>query len=397
MNPHNLHSADGSFLGFLFQIERVLLWLSEGAEDGRVGIETDDDVVVELKKGGAVETIYEQAKNAQKTRVPFSDQSEDLWKTLAIWIQAVVEKRINVETALFSAVTNKKMTASRLLSRISAAKKTNTEAMKSVIEELKTVASNLSAKNKAFGEVLINCEEALLIEVIDRITVFDGTYHHDQKSLKTKLRTNLSVGDKIPFDYIYNALFGAISSNIIEAWRSGDQAWIKVDSFNNLYNDLVAQYKTKSFFEKATEMLPVSRKDIETNKNKTYVDQLRAIDCDEEELFEAINDYIRAQSEKSRYAKEFEVTEPKFIAYYDDLKENWKRLSRPRFKIKAAGVSSEEIGYQLFYETLAYRGRLNNFEPEQSYTYKGAYHHLSNCTELGWHPDWEKQFKKTSE
>ncbi len=65
MTGTNTHSADGSFLGFLFQIERVLLWLSEGGEGRRVGIETDDDIVVQIQNGVTIETIYLQAKNAQ--------------------------------------------------------------------------------------------------------------------------------------------------------------------------------------------------------------------------------------------------------------------------------------------------------------------------------------------
>ncbi|RYE54703.1 MAG: hypothetical protein EOP48_11735, partial [Sphingobacteriales bacterium] len=91
MNPsqHHRTAADGSFLGYLFQIERVVLWLSELPESACVGVEVADDIVVKLSDGLDIKEIYEQAKHTQGKAAPFSDKSEDLWKTLSIWIKAV--------------------------------------------------------------------------------------------------------------------------------------------------------------------------------------------------------------------------------------------------------------------------------------------------------------------
>jgi hypothetical protein len=394
METHNTHGADGSFLGFLFQIERVMLWLSEGGEGRKVGIETDDDIVVQIQKGTTIETIYEQAKNAQGGRIPFSDQSEDLWKTLSIWITAVKEGRIIVNTAIFSAITNKKLPKGRLLLKLSSAFKEDMTNMSLVIKELKETASKLSTENKKFGDVVLNCDEKILIDIIHNIIVLDGSYHHEHNEFKRKLKANLSLGNKLPFDHIYNNLLGAVTNKIIDFWRKGEEAWIDVDSFNNQYNQLVAEFHKKSFLEKATDFLPVSKNDIDKNLKQVYVEQLKAIDCNEEEQLEAIHDYLRAKSEKSRYAKEFEVLEPKFVAYYDDLRAHWTKISRPRFKINPQNLRLEQIGYQVYYETIIYKGKLNNQEPEQSYTYKGAYHHLANEQQLGWHPEWKTNFNK---
>ncbi|MCC6584559.1 MAG: hypothetical protein IT271_12720 [Chitinophagales bacterium] len=396
MAKNNVHSADGSFLGFLFQIERVMLWLSEGGERKIVGIETDDDIVVQIQSGVDIDIIYEQAKNAQGGNIPFSDQSEDLWKTLSIWVKAVEEDRININNAIFSAITNKKLPASRLLLKLSKAKKENNAEMLKVIKELKGTALKLSKDNKKYGSVITNCEEQTLINIVDKIVVLDGSFHHDHNAFKKQLKANLSIGDKLPFDHIYNGLFGSVISKIINCWRNREEAWINVESFNNLYNELVAEFLKKSFVEQATSFIPVKKSEIEQNRKSLYVEQLNSINCNEQEILEAIHDYLRCQSEKSRYAKEFEVPESKFLEYYDDLTQHWKNISRPRFRINPQGLSPEDIGYQVYNETTLYKGKLNNQEPKQGYTYKGAYHYLANMPEIGWHPTWETKFKKTN-
>lgn len=393
MQKSNLHSADGSFLGFLFQIERALLWLSEGGEGGKIGIETDDDIVVQLKRGLEIETIYEQAKNTQKQKLAYSDLSEDLWKTLHIWVSAAVEGRVDPKKSIFSAVTNKKIPITRLLTKLHLAKMDNEPGMTDIVATLKATAKKLSKDNKKYGETIINCDEAILKSVIDKIEVYDGSFHHSQSDFKKKLKQNLSIGDKLPFDHIYNNLLGHVTETIINCWRSNEEAWLEVNKFNNLYNDLVTEFNKKTFIENATEFLPVNRKEIEKNKKKLYVEQLKAINCTEDELLEAIHDYIRASSEKNRYAKEFEITSKKFELYYEDLKKYWNNISSPRFRIRE-NFSNEDIGYKVYNETTLYKGKLNKQEPEQSYTYKGAFHYLANETEIGWHPEWIDLFKK---
>lgn len=393
MAKSNLHSADGSFLGFLFQIERVLLWLSEIGEDGKIGIETDDDVVVQIKKGSKIETIYEQAKNNQSQKLAYSNQSEDLWKTLHIWVSAVVSGNINPSTSVFSAVTNKKIPANRLITKLAIAKLSDISVMEDAIINLRSTAAKLSKDNKKYGDTIINCDDKILKSIIDKITIFDGSYHHSQLEFKKKLKANLNIGDKLPFDHIYNGLLGHVTEIIIDCWRNNEEAWIDVKKFNNLYNELVAEFHKKTFIENATEFLPVSNKDIEQNKQTIYVEQLKAINCNEEELLDAIHDYIRAGSEKNRYAKEFEITSAKFDDYYKDLKNHWKNISSPRFRIKEQ-FTDEDLGYKVYYEATAYKGKLNKQEPEQSYTYKGAFHFLANESEIGWHPQWLALFKK---
>ena len=149
----------------------------------------------------------------------------------------------------------------------------------------------------------------------------------------------------------------------------------------------------KSFFERTTDSLPISSSDIAKNKGKIYVEQLKLINCEEDEILDSIHDYLRALSERDRFAKDGEISSEKFDQYFDDLADNWKIISKPRFRF-CEEKDFFKVGYEVFYETLKYRGKLNNYEPEQKYTYKGAYHHLSNELLIGWHPQWKKKLEE---
>lgn len=299
----NLHSADGSFLGFLFQIERVLVWLSNAESGGMIGVEVDDDIVVQLQKGNTIETIYEQAKNSQqRNKTPFSDKSEDLWKTLCIWVKLVTQRGVDPEKSFFSAISNKKIPNGRLLQILSDASRENEVQLREVCQQLKSKAGELRAGLKEFGKTIQDCDDYVLASIVSRVTVFDSEYSHDA-TFKKVLKKNLRMSDDLPFDYIYNALFGYVTNVLINSWKRGEEGWIEVNSFLNMYTALIAEYKKKKFIEKATSSLPVSTKEIANHRNKIYVDQLRAIGCDEEEILENIEHYLRASSEKSRYAQ----------------------------------------------------------------------------------------------
>ncbi len=93
-------------LGYLYQMERALYWLVTSDSEGYVFIETDDDIVVKRKKGMQLETIFEQDKISTVGSNNFTDASENLWKTLTIWIDNVKRLNLNPSKCGFILSTN---------------------------------------------------------------------------------------------------------------------------------------------------------------------------------------------------------------------------------------------------------------------------------------------------
>jgi hypothetical protein len=393
LSRSNLTSADGSFLGYLFQIERVILWLSELEESAVVGVEVADDIVVQLSNGLEIKEIYEQAKHTTGKTAPYSDKSEDLWKTLSIWINLIRNEGVNPENSKFSLLCNRPLPSNRFALKLHKASKTDSDSLDQTCEELIQAASTLSAKLQNYGAIVQNCPKDILRQLVSNIIVIDPSYNHDQQEYFSKLKSNLHLTDDLPINDISEKLFGFVATFLIDNWRNKKEAWLPVKTFNKQFIQLVTEYKSKPFFERAASSLPVSKAEENRNRGKTFVEQLKLIKCDSEEILESIHDYQRALTERDRFAKDGEISSEKFDQYFEDLIENWKTISKPRFR-SCTVDEHVKTGYDVYYETRKYRGRLNNFEPEQHYTYRGAYHHLANEMNIGWHPEWLDLLKK---
>lgn len=389
----NPTAADASMLGYLFQIERAVAWLSKLPSDAKIGVEVADDIVVHLNKGETLDTIYEQAKHTIKQKVPYSDSSVDLWKTLFNWINAINRGEIKPSKSIFSIFCNKQIPTTRLIYKLNIAKSSDKKSLEEAYDSLIRIAKSLQTKSmKPYGQLVINTDKKILLQLISNITILDTNYTHTRSEYTQLLKDELHLPENLPINDIIDKLSGFVMNYLIGKWRNREEAWISVSVFNNQVSQLIAEHVKKSFVEKTTSLLPVSSHKIKSGKGKTFAHQLELVKCEEDEILEAIHDYFRALSERDRYAKDGEISSEKLELYFDDLKSNWKTISRPRFKFTDS-TNKEQIGYEVFYESLKYRGKLNGFEPEQNYTFKGAYHHLSNELEIGWHPDWEALLK----
>jgi hypothetical protein len=388
----NLNAADGSFLGFLFQIERVIMWLSELGPDAVVGIEVADDIVVRLNKGDGIKEIYEQAKHTTGKSAPFTDKGEALWKTLSNWIMAINNGNIKPENAKFSLLSSRPIPTERLVQRLSNAGKDDTQKLNEVCHELVNMAGSLRKGLKSYGQVIQQCPPETLALLVSNITIIDSKYHHKKSEYDQIIKHNLPFAD-LPYDNIMDSIFGHLTRQLIELWQKKEEAWITVSSFNTLFTNLIVDYKKKPFVERAADLIPVSKSDIQKNKGKAYVEQIKAIECKDDEILEAIHDYLRSLTERDRFAKDGEISSDKFDEYYADLVSHWQVVSRPRFRFADHNLHVK-IGYETYYEVIRYKGKLNSYEPEQSYTYRGAYHFLANELKIGWHPNWEDLFIK---
>ena len=118
------------------------------------------------------------------------------------------------------------------------------------------------------------------------------------------------------------------------------------------------------------------------------------VSAQEEDKIDAINDYLRAAAERTRCAKEGQLTREDFDTFENNLIDRWKGIFRPRIRVST--LNEEDTGYSIYYDTISHREKLKGIETEQNYTTRGAYHRLSNSLKIGWHPKWEEKFKKES-
>lgn len=102
--------ASSKFLGFLYQIERVLYRIFSSEHSLAVfAVETADDVVEEITySNGKLHIIFEQDKHSiALNSQPYQDSNKNLWHTLHIWLSTIDEYKNKYEKITYCLVTNK--------------------------------------------------------------------------------------------------------------------------------------------------------------------------------------------------------------------------------------------------------------------------------------------------
>ncbi len=395
--PNNTsHSATSQMLGYLYQMERALHWLASSREDTYVFIETDDDIVVKLQGGNSIRQIFEQDKISTRQSNSFTDSSENLWKTMAIWIDIVVDSDLDISDCRFILSTNTKSPkSSSFVNKIS--KAASEDEADKIYKELLAYAKGRysNAKKKTptqtkmnpFHEKFIKCDESIAKGLVKNIHLIENLEFNNRKDYKDMMRHMLQCPNTIPLNVLYSHLLGWITDIAITSWINNKTCKIHNEVFYERYSQFTAKYVAKPYFERTIDSLPISDIERAGHKSSHFVKQIEAIDADDDECLEAINDFIRQTSQKTLLALEGNVSSSDFEEYELELKDFWLQKSR-QFYRRSVGNDSE-IGYDLFSECKMFKGKLRGVEPDQRHTSRGTYHKLSDSKELGWHPKWK--------
>jgi hypothetical protein len=376
--------------GFLYQLERALYWLSVSPRDAVIGVETEDDIVVGLRPGKAGKTIREQDKHSIRRSKPFEDTSVALWKTLYIWLKAINESEVDINSCRFYMVTNREI-GKGITEKIGRAK-TGKEA-DICIALLEKVARNPSQAIIKFTRyVFQSAHRGNLRKLIINIDVLDKTVASASTELREKIIDSLNIPPGYPANEIVEALHGWIKETVLELWRQEQQAFIEKMSFLRQFGRLLAIFRKAAVTEKAKHLVKkdISVEDRESQKDRMFVRQIALIfpKAESNRIMEAIDDYLCSSSERTRFAREGEITKTDLIAFDDRLVERWATIfSRNKRQHK----KQHEIGIDVYEETLDHRESLAGRLTEEFYLTKGSYHMLSDKLTLGWHPFYKRR------
>ncbi|WP_299765166.1 ABC-three component system protein [uncultured Dokdonia sp.] len=378
------HDAPGQMQGYIYQLERALLQLSQTNYGGMVGVETGDDVVVKFSDQSNSKHIYEQDKHSISNKLPFSDLSKDLWNTLLIWISAIKKNKISVDNSSFLMVTNKKLPLSRFVWKINRA--LTLESSLECVGQLRVIGAKHNGKLLPTIEKVLGYSDEELAMLILKIHVLDGKTNHNRNEYKKQIKNNLGLDDNLPFNEIYNDLLGWVLDSVIDLWDKNKGAWLKVSKLHERKNSLIARYHSKPFIERAVKNIPINENQRLAEKNKNFVRQLQIIKCTEENILDAIDDYLRASIERTRYAEEARVSSQDFDEFEYNLIERWKNIFGSEVDESKKIISGKKI----YFKTTNHKEKLMGVETDQYYTTRGTYQRLSNKLLLGWHPEWKE-------
>jgi hypothetical protein len=392
--PLSDHSAAGANAGFSYQFERALYWLAKSAAGSSVGIETDDDVAV---RGADAARIQEQDKHAISAAKPFGDRSEGLWKTLAIWIEALDSGEVSAGRTTFLMVTNRVVPEciARKISR--AESKADAEACVVALEAAaRRGPSNIS---KYATRVLAPESRKNLVQLIPACELIDGTQAASGSALRASTVAELQIPDWFigDADSIANELLGWLHATALTVWQQGRPAWVRHEYFVNEFHSILNRRKRQSKRERAEHLIPVTDEIVGLEKGRPFVKQLHLVTDDDDLVDIAIREFIRCNIEKNRLSIEGNITDDDWLAFEAALLSRWKHIRSRVMRMKKA-EPEEDVGFEILTETTdEHRESLAGSETEQVYLTSGTYHRLADMVKVGWHPRFDELMRKLME
>lgn len=379
-------NAPGQLLGYTIQFPRALYHLLSIRQDESVSIEFIGDLAL-LKSDGTIQTEEDKSSIVGN---PLTDRSTDLWKTFSNWVNAVKAKELDINKSNFLLFTNQKGRSAIVNTFHDAL---NDETAKKAVEAAKKELSDITEVHEIwqYYNNVCNQNENLLIEIIKRFELeIENDFSYD--SIKKRIREKLIAESQVEF--ILQNLSGWLQKIVIEKIAAKSNAIITWEEFHKQFLVLFERSRRLELIDFALQNLP-GDSDIDSHRKEQplYLKQLSEIEItDEDEIIEAVSDYIRARVNRDKWIENDIIDETVALDFETRLTDYWKNIKR-KLEITNKNISESDLGKLLYTECKMRNEKIRDMEPPAK-TISGTYHALANEPLIGWHPTWEKSFKK---
>ncbi len=382
----------GQLYGYSLQLTRAAAHLLRAHQGQSISVEYLDDVAT----SDSLNKIAEQDKSGLAHN-PVSDHSIDLWKTLSNWIHAIRSGALKQDTKFIlyvaqryhgsvidriNAVTNR-VDASILVSKLR--------------EEFWGKPPTYSARSKLpvdLGEYVNNVLSAsddILAGLFTGIKLENGSGSPNDDLLPV-LREK-ALGEEA-LENVLKHLLGWVKREIDKCIEKKIPAILKWEDFNNQLVAAARKFDRSNTFLNSTPA-EVNPADVEAElRCRVYVRQLEAVNCEENELVQAVNDFLRSAVDRTTWSERGDVLEGSFHEFEEGLRRTWQS-HKMRLDIEQKGAMEEERGRLLFAQCIGIQLRLQGMDVP-AYFVPGSFHTLADSLQIGWHPRYREMTTKSS-
>jgi hypothetical protein len=384
------HSAAPHLAGYVFQLPRALYRLAAHPAALGVGVETLDDVVVTQPDGAL---ICEQDKTTSTDGgAPLADRRPGLWKSLGIWADAIATKELDPTAAEFHLVTNAHLSAG--LAHTLSLVQGDAAKADAAVAALRAYAPSLPLTLRPTAERLLRHPDSVLSAMLKRLSCYCMSDDTSGPSLRTKTAKLLRLSETEGADEVIDGLLGWLQTQVLAKIFAGEHAWISTEAFNNQLHALVERNRRRRFRELPASQVLVSDAERTVNRGRLFVEQLALIGAQEEEVVDAVDDYVRFGRERLRLSYEGEIPDDEWTSFDGRLIDNWKPLFRQHAHVTEEQCAS--VGRQIYSTVQGHRETLAGTQTIEFYVTRGAYHRLADTLDVGWHPKFRERFAKAA-
>lgn len=373
-------NAPAQLLGYTVQFPRALLHLLKAGPGDAVSVELCGDVATH-KNDNTV--IAEEDKTSTNSN-PLTNRSTDLWKTFYNWLIAIENGTIDIAKTKFILYTNK----SGRDAIVNAFDKVSTivEA-EAAIENAKKSLSDIDDEHEIwpYFNHFISSDKKVVAELLTRfeLCIDDGL---GLTEIDYELE-RLLIG-KHQIKFVSNLLSGWLQEQIINKIALKESALI-------LWEDYQKQFLV--YFDRARKLelidfaLQTPPSDIiiqdQVKIQPRYLQHLNHIKVDEDEIIEAVTDYLRAKVNREKWIENEIIDEQIAIDLEDKLTKFWQTRQKT-INLTEKTLDELDRGKLLFYDCKVRQEVIRDMTPPSG-TISGTYHALVDSNSLGWHPRWD--------
>lgn len=378
------HLAAGQFLGTAIQFPRALYHLLTCSAGDKVSIEVLGDVATEYASG---QVITEEDKSSVNSN-PVTDHSTDLWKTFSNWVNAIISGDLDINKTKFILYTNQ---AGRSALVNTFHKASNNDEAECACKEAERKLKKVDDKHPIwpYYHSVTTTHRSLFLAIMQRfeLQVGEGTGAGDVK--KEMLNRHYP---KHYVDFLFHKLSGWLQSAVMEAIMQGIPAVITWESLDEELQPLLRTAYYKELYDFTRDYPPTTaQKKKERTEMPMYLKQMEIIGCKEDELMEAVTEYISARVNREKWIETETIDEAIAEKFEGNLTAFWKNTMKA-VPIANKMATDEEHG-QLVLATCRSRQELIREQVPPSSMIAGTYHALVKAGQCGWHKEWESKCK----
>lgn len=388
-------SAKEPALGYYYQIRYGLYLLLKNRDNDEVelSLEQLDDIVLE----DVHSTNLFQTKLHIKSIANLTNASPDLWKTIRVWSEAIINKQVEPAQTLFTLITTAKASESEITYQLCKPSTMRDNGLILNILEGTRKTSKNQANEKAYAafHTLTTAQKKALIE---HIHILDASLDIEQVKQKTlnELKLSTTPDKLVPF---YERLEGWwFQKCILNLFQ--DAPNITFLELQGKIHDIRDQFQSDNLPIDFFERIQVDDQEAEIDK-RVFVRQLRLIDVGKSLIKNAISDYYRAFEQRSRWVREGLVNPDEEIRYEAELIDYWE----PKFALMTDSLETHEhpaeeqqccqMGksfYTNFYVNTCPQTYIRP-KVKSAFLARGSSHLLADKKTIGWHPYYPEHLK----
>jgi hypothetical protein len=378
----------GQLFGYSLQPIRLLSLALDAAEGTTLSMEVFEDVGTVAEAG---DTLASQTKSALETN-PVSDKAIDLWKTFSNWKTAISSGQISLATTKFEIYLAKRR-AGKLVQLFDDAQ--TEEAAKAALGQARDLlwgaAPGYPKKEKLaeglapYVNHILEAPTDVAVGIIQRFSLSVAA-KDPLRDLRPKVDNKWVRPESV--DAVIQHAHGWIKEKMDGLILAGKPAALNVDEFNDEMRSFLPRVDFQHILAAIAGRLELTEDTLAAEQLRTYVQQLQLIDGSDEDVFEAINHFLRAAAERSAWSKQGLVNEKSFDEYEEALISAWKN-KRSLHNITHKDHSAVDRGKLLLADCGLHQQKLQGLEPPPFFT-PGSFHALAEDQTVGWHPEYKK-------